>query len=91
MFPVWVDAGVHAVRVPEDERHLLGTDCDGPDGAAAPHEPAGDCRLHQILSARVWRRQCQHRTRPPPPLHPQRRPGDAMKSDRITDCLIVYS
>lgn len=74
--PVCVCPGVHAVRVPEDERHLLGADGDGPDGSAAPDEPAGNHRFHQILSARVWRHQRQHRTRPPPALHPQRRPGD---------------
>ena len=75
--PVCVCPGVHAVRVPEDERHLLGADGDGPDGTAAPHEPPGDHRLHQSLSARVWRHQRQHRTRPPPALHPQRRAGDS--------------
>lgn len=46
MFP-----GVHTVRVPEDERHLLGADGNGPDGPAAADEPAGDHRLHQSLPA----------------------------------------
>lgn len=78
--PFCVCPGVHAIRVPEDERYLLGADGDGPDGAAAPDEPAGDHRLHQILSARVRRPQRQHRTRPPPALHPQRRPGDSEDS-----------
>ena len=61
-FPVCACPGVHAVRVPEDERDLLGADSDGPYGAAAPNESAGDHRLHQSLSARVWRHQRQHRT-----------------------------
>lgn len=69
--------GVHAVRVPEDERYLLGADSHGPDGAAAPDEPAGDHRLHQSLPAWVWRHQRQYWTRPPPALHPQRSPGDS--------------
>lgn len=67
--------GVHTVRVPEDERDLLGFDSDGPDGSAAQNEPAGDHRFHQSLSARVRRRQRQHRTRPAPALHPQCRSG----------------
>lgn len=74
--PVCVCPGVHAVGVPEDERYLLGSDSDGPDGSVAPHEPAGDHRLHQSLSARVRGHQRQHWTRPPPALHPQRCPGD---------------
>lgn len=78
--PFCVCPGVHAVGVPEDERYLLGADGDGPDGAAAPDEPTGDHRLHQILSARVRRPQRQHRTRSPPALHPQRRPGDSEDS-----------
>lgn len=68
--------GVHGVGVPEDERDLLGFDGDGSDEPAAPNEPTRDRRFHQSLSARLWRRRRQHRTRPTPALHPQRCPGD---------------
>lgn len=84
--------GVHTVRVPEDERYLLGADGDGSDGAAAPNEPARDHRLHQILSAWVWRHQCQHWARPPPALHPQRHPGKSKKKNPklLTDDRIFF-
>lgn len=82
---VCVASGVHAVRIPEDERYLLGPDGDGPDGSAAPDESTGDHRLHQSLSARVWRHQCKHRTRPPSALHSKRRPGESsgLRLDRL--------
>lgn len=85
--------GVHTVRVPEDERYLLGADGDGSDGAVAPNEPARDHRLHQILSAWVWRHQRQHWARPPPALHPQRCAGkskDKQTSDRWQNFFFSY-
>ncbi len=54
-------AGVHAVRVLENEWHLLGSDSDGPDGSAVSNELRGDHRVHQVLPARLWRHQRQHR------------------------------
>lgn len=42
--------GVHAVRVSEDEWHLLGPDCDGPDGTASKDGSGGHHRLYHSLS-----------------------------------------
>ena len=51
-----VSPGVHVIRIPEDEWHLLGSDCDGPHEPATQDELRGDYRVHQVLPARMWRR-----------------------------------
>ena len=66
-----VSLGVHGIRIPEDEWHLLGSDRYGPHEPATEDELRGDHRVHQVLPARVWRHQCEHRTRPASTVHPQ--------------------
>ena len=80
-FIIWfvlgvVSPGVHVIRIPADEWHLLGSDRDGPHEPAAQDELRGDHRVHQVLPARVWRHQCEHRARSSSTVHPQRSAGE---------------
>ena len=43
--------GVLYNRVPEDEWYVLGTDCDGPDEAAGPHEQGGGPAVYPAVPA----------------------------------------
>lgn len=67
--------GILYVWIPENERHLLGFDGDGPHGTASSHEQRGNPGVYQVVPAWVWGHKCEHWARSASSLHSQCCPG----------------